>query len=156
VITCHETSSRKCWTEALGLALCEPKALHSSATPEEIRPLVQRLLADRYRLAVTKQTQTRPIYRLVRARRDEKVPKGLTPDLCPIDTSNGQPPPCNTIAGGPSSLIGISVTMPQFAKQLSSWPYAELGRLVIDATGLDGTYKLSMQYAATREYEVFE
>jgi uncharacterized protein (TIGR03435 family) len=123
------------------------------AKPEEIRPMVQRLLADRFRLAITKQTQTRPIYRLVRARQDDKLPKGLTPDSCPIDTSNGQPRPCNTIAGGPSSLIGVSVTMVQFAKQLSSWPYAELGRLVVDATGLDGTYRFSMQYAATREYE---
>jgi uncharacterized protein (TIGR03435 family) len=123
------------------------------AKPEEIRPLVQRLLADRFRLKVTNQTQTRPIYRLVRARQDEKVPKGLTPDSCPIDTSNGQPRPCNTVAGGPSQLIGISITMVQLAKQLSSWPYAELGRLVVDATGLDGSYRFSMQYAATREYE---
>lgn len=129
------------------------EATAPGATPEEIRPMVQRLLADRFRLAITKQTQTRPIYRLVRARQEDRLPKGLTPDSCPVDTSNGQPRACNTIAGGPSSLIGISVTMPQFAKQLSAWPYAELGRLVIDATGLDGAYKFSMQYAATREYE---
>lgn len=122
------------------------------AKPEEIRPLVQRLLAERFRLKVTKQTQTRPIFRLVRARQDA-VPKGLTPDSCPVDTANGQPRPCNTIAGGPSQLIGLSITMVQLAKQLSSWPYADLGRLVVDATGLDGVYRFSMQYAATREYE---
>lgn len=123
------------------------------AKPEELRPLAQRLLADRFRLVITKQTRTRPIFRLVRARPDDKLPKGLTPDSCPIDTSNGQPRLCNTIAGGPSSLIGVSITMAQLAKLLSSWPYAELGRLVVDATGLDGVYRFSMQHAAIREFE---
>lgn len=119
----------------------------------EMRPLVQRLLADRFGLMIRKETRTRPIYRLVRARDDGKLPKGLTPDSCPETTDPEHPPACNTVAGGPSTLMGVFVSMERFAKLLYSFPYTEVDRYVVDATGLEGTYRFQMQFASTREYE---
>jgi uncharacterized protein (TIGR03435 family) len=122
------------------------------ASVEEIRPMLRRLLAERFGLAVRKEIRISPIYRLVRARDDGKLPKGLTPDACP-PAVNQEQPVCNTIGGGPSSLMALSITMERFARLLAALPYTEVDRVVVDATGLSGTYRLSMQFAATRQYE---
>ena len=119
----------------------------------EMRPLVQRLLADRFRLVLRRETRTRPIYRLVRARDDGKLPKGLIPHSCPETKDPEQPPLCNTVGGGPNALMGTSVSMERLARLLYSSPFTEVDRYVVDATGIEGTYRFQMQFAATREHE---
>ena len=122
------------------------------ATSDEKRLMLRRLLADRFGLVIRKETRANaPIYRLVLAKDNGKLPKGLTASSCPESTDK-EPPPCNTVAGGPGTLMGVNVTMPRLARLLTSFPYTEVGRIVVDATGLTGSYQFVLQFSPTRQY----
>ena len=116
---------------------------------EEMRPMVKRLLTDRFGLAVRPQTRTLPIYRLLRVRNDVELPKGLTSVSCAQSDRAG----CGLIGGGPNSIMGRAITMGRFAKALTQMgPFTDIDRIVVDETGLTGTYGFSMDFAATREH----
>jgi len=97
--------------------------------PEE-RQMLQSLLADRFHLAVHRDTREGPVYVLSRGSGDLK----LTP---PKDKNEF--PWAGGIGGGlpdGDGIHGINISMPELAKRLSSW----LGRPVIDKTGMQGSF----------------
>ena len=124
---------------------------------EQMRLMLQALLADRFKLKAHYEKQERPIYALVIARSDGRVAPGLvqstidcaavaaarregrTPDG-PVP-ANGAPPCAWTgngemirFGGLPLSRLGESIGQPD-------------GRPVVDKTGLPGSYEFTLRYA---------
>jgi uncharacterized protein (TIGR03435 family) len=101
--------------------------------------MVQTLLAERFKLAMRRETREMPVYDL------QPLKNGLKPPL----PERGQPrpaPPCGPgVVGSGTGLAmeGISVSMPALAKFLS----ALVGREVIDKTGFTGRFALHLEFA---------
>ena len=92
--------------------------------------MVQTLLADRFQLTVHQETRQRPVYSLV-------VAKG-GPKFKP-SAANG-----TTIDTGRSSIHvqGSDNTIALLAQELAQ----SLGRVVLDNTGIDGRYDLTLRW----------
>ena len=101
------------------------------STPDEIRQMLQNLLADRFQLKVHLQQGQGQIYELVRSNRPLR--------LSPPKDENAYP-----WAGGvdgeasaePTGIRGINVSMPELARRLTEW----LRTPVVDHTGITGSY----------------
>lgn len=126
---------------------------HLLASPSEVRGVLQSLLADRFRLAVHRETRQTPAYALVIARRDGR----LGPNLRPIQTNCG-----DWIAGGrrgapppiPGDLPCGRQTVSAFAFRSSAMPFSQLvnllaGRVerpVHDQTNLSGVFAIDLRW----------
>lgn len=118
-------------------------APESPKTPpsQEMRLMLQTLLADRFRLQVHTQTIKESVYALVVAKGGHK--------LKPPDTTQ-QPFVSFGRTGSPDReaasyvLTGQNVTMTLFAARLANVLY----RPVLDQTGLSGSYDFKVEYAA--------
>ena len=110
------------------------------ATKDDVRLMLQAFLAERFKLMVHWETRTLPVYALVVASggfklkptdpKDDK-PRARGALACPPDD-----PGCRIIAMG-------SVDLVQIAGALAF----NVGRPVIDKTGLPGTYYFDVKYA---------
>jgi uncharacterized protein (TIGR03435 family) len=129
----------------------------AETTREEMRRMMQAMLADRFKLAVHYETRERDTYALVMARTDAQ----LGPDIrrstldCeaitaaslagrPIEAplpANGAPP-CGMMAGGGRLALG-GQSMEALARSISG----AAGRYVVDRTGLTGNYEVTLRYA---------
>ena len=125
--------------------------------PEQIRPMLRALLADRFKLVTHHETREMAIYSLVLARADGKLgPKlsaakvdcearfsaarrGGPPPECPAP---GQPIECGFMMGGGNMNVG-GMPMLELARALSPM----VGRIVIDKTGLKGRYDFQLAFA---------
>ncbi len=99
------------------------------ASPEQLRPLVQSLLADRFKLAIHRETKELPIYVLV-------VGKG-GPKVQPSKSNAGP-----GIGGARGRINARQVSMAMFAGRLGLM----LGRFVEDRTGLTGEYDIRLEW----------
>ena len=99
------------------------------------RQLIEQLLADRFMLAVHWETRELPVYALVRAKVGAKLTRSS-------DTSG---------SSGTSSNLGhlkaSGVTMARLAETLTGILYREVGRVVVDRTGLEGRYDLTLEWS---------
>jgi uncharacterized protein (TIGR03435 family) len=114
--------------------------------------MLQSLLADRFKLAVHRETRDLPVYDLQTVRGGAKLPASQGGNCSEVMTgppAPGQPrsaPPCGpglVKSGTGLTMEGISVSMPTFAKQLS----LILGKEVIDKTGFTGRFSLHLEFA---------
>jgi len=97
---------------------------------EQVRQMLQSLLADRFKLVIRREAVETPVYALVLAKGGTK--------LRPSDKPTG-------IMGRPTDTgrrIEGSVTMEFLAKQLST----PAGRLVVDQTGLTGNFSIALEW----------
>jgi uncharacterized protein (TIGR03435 family) len=107
-------------------------------TDAQAREMMQTLLADRFRLIVHWETRNLPIFSLVVAPGGFKLklsdPKDDPPGFvqCPPDD-----PGCRSLGGGSGPISGL-------AGLLS----LNVGRPVVDKTGLTGTYLLDLRWAS--------
>jgi uncharacterized protein (TIGR03435 family) len=128
------------------------------ATPEDRAAMLRALLLERLRLSAHLEERDGDVYFLTLARSDRRL--GSSIRLSPRDcaaaaaaTQAGRPapemaraengaPPCGlrTTAG---EMLAGGLTMDSLARNLSS----RAGRIVIDRTGLDGYYELTLHYA---------
>lgn len=122
------------------------EAINKMSQPERIeqsRLLVQSLLADRFALKASFRTEKLPVYALVVARGGPKITEVEATPIPPGTRPGTQPPP-----GAHWSRIAKSG---QYQYTASAWPmnltadwlsrFDEVGnRLVVDQTGLKGTY----------------
>ncbi|HLW77896.1 MAG TPA: M56 family metallopeptidase, partial [Bryobacteraceae bacterium] len=112
-------------------------------------PMMQKILEERFKLKIRRETRELPVYNLTVAKGGPKNLKPSTPDSCiPLDFEKGPPPPgpdvelCEMIGRGVAKnategqFSGFGFTMARFTEQLG----ALLDRPVIDKTGLDGKY----------------
>ncbi len=137
-------------------------------TTDEMRLMMQALLADRFGLVVHKETRQVPVFAMVPWKPGMTGPR-LRPhpaaDTCSRDTQvEGYPPVCGVIAHlaasapGRLSFGGRSVTMEALASSLPTQTgMAMLPRPVTDETGLGGTYDFAMEWTpATQDGSVPE
>jgi uncharacterized protein (TIGR03435 family) len=127
---------------------------------ERVRPMVRRLLAERFGLRAHLETREMEIYALVLARSDGRLGDGLQPSTmdCPAilaargpddqppagPPQAGEPPRCRSvgmIVGGTMTMLIEGMPMAQFASRLQLM--AE--RIVVDRTGLLGTYDIEFK-----------
>ena len=132
----------------------------SEANPsrEQMRLMMQSLLADRFKLAVHRETKEGPIYALVLVKPGQLGPQ-LKPDAepCPTNPASASatssadvagefPPICGAVRMPPTTpgrmrIGGRSETMKTFAMNLD-----RADRPVVDRTGLVGGFDLNMEY----------
>jgi uncharacterized protein (TIGR03435 family) len=115
--------------------------------------MIRTLLADRVKLAVHREMRELPIYALVRAKPEGPLGPRLRPAAADCvalmaAAQKGTPlPPANRILCGSRSRGGTlaigGMTMDQIA--LGLWP--QLGRVVVDRTGLQGSFDLDLDFA---------
>jgi len=131
----------------------------TGTSPERDGPLfdkVKTLLTDRFRLVTHVETREQPMFALVLARRDGKLGDKLTSsttDCTPTGPNGrgrgraalpqpGERPKCGFNIGPGRLAIG-GQTMAAFATNLSRF----VGGIVVDRTGLAGTYDIELSYA---------
>ena len=103
---------------------------HSSA--EQVLLMLQAVLAERFKLALHRDTKELPIYELIVAKNG---PKLKTAEAATGITSNSNRAQWHVVA---------KVSMEEFAEFLTG----EVGRPVLDKTGLTGSYEMTLDWAA--------
>ena len=97
---------------------------------EKIRIMLQALLADRFKLAIHRETKEMPVYLLAIAKSGPKLQES------PSETKGPQ------IRMGRGELTGHKIGTDMIAKVLSG----QLGRNVVDRTGLKGSYEMKLDW----------
>ena len=112
-------------------------------SPAQRRLMLQKLLAERFNLAVHFETKTLPVYNLVIAAGGPRF-KPAAPDPPPSPDANPSDPPKHRgmLRMGHGTLSLEDMPMSTFIGQLG---YA-VGRDVIDKTGLTGKYDLELKW----------
>jgi uncharacterized protein (TIGR03435 family) len=114
--------------------------------------MLRTLLADRFQMTSHLETREMPIYELVIARSDGHLGKRL--ERMSIDCSGpraggpplpraGERPPCRLFVT-PTSMAAGGVTLSQLAAVLG----AQVGRQVVDRTGLTGLFGFNLEFRA--------
>jgi len=121
--------------EALVAAL---QKLPPADNTDQVRLMVQSLLADRFKLKVTHQQKELPVYALVVAKGGIK--------LKPSDAATASDARPQMIRmGGRGHLAGTDVPINALTNALSRQPETG-GRVVVDRTGLTGNYSWTLQW----------
>ena len=108
--------------------------------PEEMRPMLRALLAERFKLKVQQTTRDLPIYALVMARADARPGPKLRPAEGQCATGGG--PGCGAVVGA-GTLRSRGLTMTRLAGELTG----QVGQPVRDLTGLAGAFELELDWA---------
>jgi uncharacterized protein (TIGR03435 family) len=96
---------------------------------EQVRLMTQALLAERFELALHRETRQLPIYALVVAKNGPKIHAA----------QDGQPGTSN----GPGRLDATKITMQKLADLLA----LTTGQQVVDATGLSGAFDFKLEWS---------
>ncbi len=105
----------------------------------QVRLMVQRLLADRFKLVAKDTTVTRPVYALVVAKGGSKLQETVPGSKSPIQ-AGGHPA---QFSGDRGAVSGHGVPMSFLVRFLSQ---EGLGRPVVDETGLKGEYDFELKW----------
>jgi len=100
---------------------------------QEVREMLQNLLAERFRLSIHRATKELPVYSLVIGQDGPKLKKSA-PDA-KMDS---------TFMSGPASRITATETVPSLANQLE----LATGLPVLDKTGLSGPYEIKLEWSS--------
>jgi uncharacterized protein (TIGR03435 family) len=128
------------------------KAAESNIGVEQYQLMLQSLLADRFKLAVHRETKEMPVYAVLPAKGGPRLPEAkpgscvtFGPDSPPPLRVPGQSSPlvCGGFSMGPYSLEGRKLSVAQLVNALS----IILGRPVIDKTGFTGTFDIHLEFA---------
>jgi uncharacterized protein (TIGR03435 family) len=115
--------------------------IHAKAPPttsdQQLRVMVQALLAERFGLKVHRDTKELPTYSLVALKGVSKGGSKLK------KTTSG----VSTLSAGPDRITDRAVTMATFASQLST----VLARVVVDKTGLTDRYDIKLEWVLELE-----
>jgi uncharacterized protein (TIGR03435 family) len=124
----------------------------SSTDQKQMWLMLRTLLADRFKLAMHTETRSLPVYDLLAVKSGTKLPaprSGACSEALTAMPERGQQrqaPPCGPgliKSGTGLTMEGISVSIPAFAKMLSTM----MGREVIDKTGFAGRFALHLEFA---------
>jgi uncharacterized protein (TIGR03435 family) len=141
----------------------EAKASDGNLTFDEMRPMLQALLEERFQLKVHTEKKDVPVYALLPGKNGAKLPAAKEGGCVKLDPKNPTlppppppgagrgaggpvmlgPPPCGGMMMGPFQMQGGNISMTQFVGGLSNL----LGRPVIDKTGFTGTFDLHLEYS---------
>jgi len=101
--------------------------------PEQVRAMLQDLLADRFKLKMHHAVKEVPVYALVVGKNGAKLQ----------ESARGTPGGFNM---GPGHLMGRAAPITALADRLSNASF-QLGRPVLDRTGLTGVYEFTLDWA---------
>jgi uncharacterized protein (TIGR03435 family) len=111
------------------------------STREDLWPMIQTLLAERFKLSVHREQKPTPAYALVVGKNGPKL-KNSSPDSTVQSTCSRQ--------GMKLTCVNQRSTIGQLAQNLPRWlPRDWLGLPVVDQTGLDGAYDFSLTWTMT-------
>ena len=118
------------------------------ASPASMTGMMQRLLADRFKLIAHREQREAPVYALSIARSDGRLGSRL--EVAPLDCDSraAKAPPGTrglSICGidrGPGMSAGRTMTIAQLSGVLGSI----VGRQVVDRTGLEGNYDWDLSW----------
>jgi uncharacterized protein (TIGR03435 family) len=138
--------------------------------PRELFLMIRSLLEDRFKLKTHMETRELPVYELVVARADGSLGPQLRQSTVDCDALRAavragappparqpnEPPPCGAMRG-PARVMAGSIPMSQLANMLTlvmadaNGPAGrEDARLVIDKTGLNGRFALTLAWTPER------
>jgi uncharacterized protein (TIGR03435 family) len=127
--------------------------------PDPMMLMLRTLMVDRFKLVVHRETKELPVYALVLARKDGKLGPKLTPstvDCAAMAAARGRsnaPPPPAPPQPGERPVCGFRIGFGQMAaggfplSQLATGLSGLVQRVVLDRTGLTGSYDLEMTFA---------
>jgi uncharacterized protein (TIGR03435 family) len=112
-------------------------------TLEQRRAMLQQLLAERFSLVVHHEQREFPLYALAIAKGGPKFEE-TKPDDVHVSSTYG--PMCHVLRSkmGLTEMKGCS--MAQLAHNLTGWTRNDLGRTIVDHTGLTGRYSFSLNW----------
>ena len=115
----------------------------AGATLEQVRPMVIKLLEDRFGLVVRRDTRDLPVYALVAARSDKRPgPKLTRSSIENCGAARTTARPCNmNVNSGRVRATGTQLA--ELAPLLSQY----IGRRVFDRTGMPGLYDFELDFA---------
>lgn len=140
------------------------KAAEGNTPPDQLNLMLQSLLADRFQLVLHRETRELPVYFLVKAREDGRLGSALAPAAVDCSAGRGRagggPPPAAAPprAGGPGTVApaaggcrflfapGRLTVAGQPIGMVANALGAQLGRPVIDKTGLAGAYDFELTF----------
>ncbi len=106
------------------------------APMEQLRQMLQTLLAERFQLQVHRETKELPVYALVAAKSGPKLHKA--------------DPDGNTgMKGDNGSFVFHGTSMPQFAEDLST--LSQVDRPVLDRTGIPGVFDFNLKFGESND-----
>ena len=123
---------------------------------DQLKLMVQSLLADRFKLALRHETKELPVYALVVAKNGPKLQ--VAKNMPAPEPTNPSGPKRAPFPGGgmmmrPGHLEGRSAPVSFLAQTLAR----QLGRTVIDKTGLSGNYDFTLEWTPEeREQQMFK
>jgi bla regulator protein blaR1 len=112
---------------------------------QEVHELIQRLLTDRFKLAVRRESKLTPIYALVVSPEGSKLHVAQPGDTYPngIKHPDGKPVVPGFFIPKSGEFIAQGLSIPSFVSTLSS---QNLGRPIVNKTGLTGNYDFTLQW----------
>jgi bla regulator protein BlaR1 len=144
-----------------------------SATFEQMRPMLQSLLAERFKLTLRREIRKLPVYDLAGAKGGIKIVAAkegscvmldpnrhlppFNPNQHPLPFNPNRPPPPLDICGGVRRIVSLTpdrrdrieavgISMPKLIEMLSH----EVGRNVRDKTGFTATFDLYLEFASDK------
>lgn len=108
--------------------------------PDELRRLLQTLLADRFALKVHREIQELPVYSLVTGKKGPALAAHVGDDAPSVSMD---------FSPGKAVMIARNTSMAAFARALSRLP----GRPVNDNTGLRGTFDFTLEWSPDQTEE---
>jgi uncharacterized protein (TIGR03435 family) len=131
------------WLDAEKYDVAARAATPLEMSREEVRPCLQALLAERFRLKVHRETRQGSVFSLVVAKNGPKFAEHSGGGRSGIGASSDS---------GSVSITGTKATMARLAEYLSG----QVGRPVADDTGLKGEYDFRVEWSTEEATESSE
>lgn len=137
------------------------QGLSNAQQVEEMRTMVQALLVDRFKLATHRETRTMPVYALMVSQSGSKIQPAKPGDTYPngMKSVGGKPlGPGGVWAPKMGELVGQGIPIAFLVRSLSG---KQLGRPILDKTGLAGNYDFTLDWtpdssSASPNAQIFE
>ncbi len=132
--------------EAKAGANALPASAPAKERTQQLRRMLQTLLAERFKLVIHKEQRETPVYALTVAPNGPKFEVSETVRKCPQDSPNDPfvarfGSPCGKLAGGPASGIkGWNITTAQLIYDLETFG----DRRIVDRTGITGHFDAAL------------
>jgi bla regulator protein blaR1 len=133
----------------VGKSTVEPVVRFNESVPPDIPGrTLQALLADRFKLVFHRETRNLPVYALILGENGAKLQASRVTIGDPkLTAGSGSKREARQVLVGPGQLRGQGVPLAFLADFLGR----QLGRTVVDRTGLNGTYDLTLEWPADED-----
>jgi uncharacterized protein (TIGR03435 family) len=125
------------------------RALNNQQKQQMLQAMLQEVLAERFGMKVHEEDREGPIYVLVVAKNGPKLKEATSGDTYSngFKDPGGRTLPAGSKFEGPGQIVMHAVTSEELAKSLNG---RDTGRVVVDETGLTGTYDFTLTWTPDR------